>query len=54
MFGLAYNQADSLDEFNELYQDALAYAGTSIIEVCIATDQASNQISLLNQWVRQD
>ncbi|WP_445946799.1 2-succinyl-5-enolpyruvyl-6-hydroxy-3-cyclohexene-1-carboxylic-acid synthase [Shewanella sp.] len=54
MFGLAYNQADSLDEFIQLYQDACNYQGTSVIEICISSTQASDQINQLTLWIKQD
>ncbi|MDO6618418.1 2-succinyl-5-enolpyruvyl-6-hydroxy-3-cyclohexene-1-carboxylic-acid synthase [Shewanella sp. 6_MG-2023] len=53
MFGLAYNQVDSLTSFNEAYADAMGYAGTSVIEVNVSPTQASDQIKLIGQWVRQ-
>ncbi|MFQ6372046.1 2-succinyl-5-enolpyruvyl-6-hydroxy-3-cyclohexene-1-carboxylic-acid synthase [Shewanella sp. YIC-542] len=53
MFGLPYNRVEDLQSFNEAYQDALDYAGASVIEVRVSQTQASEQIAQLNQWVRQ-
>ncbi|WP_394497888.1 2-succinyl-5-enolpyruvyl-6-hydroxy-3-cyclohexene-1-carboxylic-acid synthase [Shewanella sp. ENK2] len=53
MFGLPYNQVDCLSSFNEAYTDAMAYAGTSVIEVNVGPNQASDQIKLIAQWVKQ-
>ncbi|QSX33843.1 2-succinyl-5-enolpyruvyl-6-hydroxy-3-cyclohexene-1-carboxylic-acid synthase [Shewanella avicenniae] len=53
MFGLPYNQVDDLTGFVEAYEDALDYAGASVIEVKVAANQASDQIAAIGQWVRQ-
>ncbi|WP_144211530.1 2-succinyl-5-enolpyruvyl-6-hydroxy-3-cyclohexene-1-carboxylic-acid synthase [Shewanella donghaensis] len=53
MFGLPYNQVDSLASFDEAYADAMAYKGTSVIEVNVSPTQASDQIKLITQWVKQ-
>ncbi|MFV7784059.1 2-succinyl-5-enolpyruvyl-6-hydroxy-3-cyclohexene-1-carboxylic-acid synthase [Shewanella marisflavi] len=53
MFGLPYNRVEDLLSFNEAYRDALAYRGASVIEVCVAQDQASEQIARLASWIKQ-
>ncbi|QYK01221.1 2-succinyl-5-enolpyruvyl-6-hydroxy-3-cyclohexene-1-carboxylic-acid synthase [Shewanella psychrotolerans] len=53
MFGIAYNQVDDIVSFNEVYRDALAHHGPSVIEVSVAQDQASNQIAKISAWIRQ-
>ena len=53
MFGLPYNRVEDLHSFNEAYDDALAYQGASVIEVCVAQDQASEQIARLAAWIKQ-
>lgn len=53
MFGLPYNQVDCLTSFDEAYVDAMAFAGTSVIEVNVSPNQASDQIKLIAQWVKQ-
>ena len=53
MFGIAYNQIDDIVSFNEVYRDALAHSGPSVIEVSVAQDQASNQIAKIAAWITQ-
>ncbi|MXR69529.1 2-succinyl-5-enolpyruvyl-6-hydroxy-3-cyclohexene-1-carboxylic-acid synthase [Shewanella sp. JBTF-M18] len=53
MFGLPYNRVEDLVSFNEAYNDALAYPGASVIEVCVAQDQASEQIARIAAWIKQ-
>ncbi|ASJ98306.1 2-succinyl-5-enolpyruvyl-6-hydroxy-3-cyclohexene-1-carboxylic-acid synthase [Shewanella marisflavi] len=53
MFGLPYNRVEDLLSFNEAYRHALAYRGASVIEVCVAQDQASEQIARLASWIKQ-
>ncbi|CAM4074400.1 2-succinyl-5-enolpyruvyl-6-hydroxy-3-cyclohexene-1-carboxylic-acid synthase [Shewanella aquimarina] len=53
MFGLPYNRVEDIVSFNEAYDDALAYQGASVIEVCVAQDQASEQIAHLAAWIKQ-
>ncbi len=53
MFGLPYNRVEDLLSFNEAYRDALDYRGASVIEVCVAQDQASEQIARLASWIKQ-
>lgn len=53
MFGLAYNQVDDINAFNEVYQEAINHQGTSVIEVNVAQDQASSQIAQLASWIKQ-
>lgn len=54
MFGLAYNRVDDFESFNEAYQDAIGYQGTSVIEVSITQHQASEQIASIATWVKQN
>ncbi|MGS0726296.1 thiamine pyrophosphate-dependent enzyme, partial [Shewanella sp. 0m-11] len=53
MFGLAYNQVDSLTDFIESYEYAMTYSGPSVIEVTVAQNQASEQIAQVANWVKQ-
>ena len=53
MFGLAYNQVDTLDDFVESYEYAMTYAGPSVIEVSVSQNQASDQIAAIATWVKQ-
>lgn len=53
MFGLAYNQVDSITDFIESYEYAMTYSGPSVIEVSVAQNQASDQIAQIASWVKQ-
>jgi 2-succinyl-5-enolpyruvyl-6-hydroxy-3-cyclohexene-1-carboxylate synthase len=53
MFGLHYGAVDNLWDLVELYQDALAYAGASVIEVNVGRGRASEQTAALGLWVSQ-
>ncbi|MCG9697891.1 2-succinyl-5-enolpyruvyl-6-hydroxy-3-cyclohexene-1-carboxylic-acid synthase [Shewanella sp. Isolate11] len=53
MFGITYNRCDDIVGFNEIYRDAISFDGPSIIEVCVAQDQASNQIAQIATWIKQ-
>ncbi|QFU20636.1 2-succinyl-5-enolpyruvyl-6-hydroxy-3-cyclohexene-1-carboxylic-acid synthase [Shewanella eurypsychrophilus] len=54
MFGLAYNQVDDIESFNEAYQDAIGFNGASVIEVTVSQNQASDQIAKIASWVKQN
>ncbi|WOT05446.1 2-succinyl-5-enolpyruvyl-6-hydroxy-3-cyclohexene-1-carboxylic-acid synthase [Shewanella youngdeokensis] len=54
MFGLAYNQVDNLDDFIESYDYALTYQGPSVIEVSVSQHQASDQMTKISAWVKQN
>ncbi|MCE9680124.1 2-succinyl-5-enolpyruvyl-6-hydroxy-3-cyclohexene-1-carboxylic-acid synthase [Shewanella sp. AS1] len=53
MFGITYNRIEDIVSFNEIYRDALAFDGPSVIEVCVAQDQASKQIGQIAHWIKQ-
>lgn len=53
MFGLAYNQVDSLTDFIESYEYAMTYSGPSVIEVSVSQNQASDQIAQIASWIKQ-
>ncbi|WP_394129388.1 2-succinyl-5-enolpyruvyl-6-hydroxy-3-cyclohexene-1-carboxylic-acid synthase [Shewanella maritima] len=52
MFGLAYRQVDDLADFIQVYQEAYEFNCTSIIEVTVGPNQASDQIAAMAQWVK--
>lgn len=53
MFGLAYRQADDLESFIEAYTEAFEFDCASVIEVNVSSNQASDQIAQISQWVKQ-
>lgn len=53
MFGLPYNRVEDLEGFIDAYQDAIGYHGTSVIEVIIGQEQASEQITRVANWIKQ-
>ncbi len=53
MFGISYNRCEDIASFNENYHDALKFDGPSIIEVCVAPNQSSDQITQLATWIKQ-
>lgn len=53
MFNLPYDRVEQLADFQQAYTEALNYAGASVIEVSISSNQASEQIAQIANWVRQ-
>ncbi len=53
MFGITYNRCEDIASFNESYGEALAFDGPSVIEVCVASNQSSEQIAQLATWIKQ-
>ena len=53
MFGLPYHCPTDADEFKQAYLQALQRNGTTVIEVVVSSNQASDQIAAIGQLVRQ-
>ncbi|MCL2915214.1 2-succinyl-5-enolpyruvyl-6-hydroxy-3-cyclohexene-1-carboxylic-acid synthase [Shewanella corallii] len=53
MFGLPYHRPTDADEFKQTYLQALQHKGTTVIEVVVSSNQASDQIAAIGQLVRQ-
>lgn len=53
MFNLPYNRVESIEDFNDAYQEAISYEGCSVIEVIVAPQQSSTQIANIAQWIKQ-